>query len=206
VLAINGCAIAAYEPVARAARERGWEFMGHGFTQKSMQKVENEKDDIARTTEAIQKYTGRRPRGWLGPGLTETWETPDLLAEAGYDYVCDWVLDDQPVVLKTRSGSIVNVPYTQECNDVAMMLIQHHKASEYADRAIDQFEQLRQDAAGSARVMALVVHPYIMGAPHRAKYFRKAVEHICGASDVVFWTGAQILDWYKAERARLGLG
>jgi peptidoglycan/xylan/chitin deacetylase (PgdA/CDA1 family) len=205
-LAINGCAIAAYEPVARAARERGWEFMGHGFTQKSMQKVENEKDDIARTTEAIQKYTGRRPRGWLGPGLTETWETPDLLAEAGYDYVCDWVLDDQPVVLKTRSGSIVNVPYTQECNDVAMMLIQHHKASEYADRAIDQFEQLRQDAAGSARVMALVVHPYIMGAPHRAKYFRKAVEHIRGASDVVFWTGAQILDWYKAERARLGLG
>jgi hypothetical protein len=109
------------------------------------------------------------------------------------------------VVLKTRSGSIVNVPYTQECNDVAMMLIQHHKASEYADRAIDQFEQLRQDAAGSARVMALVVHPYIMGAPHRAKYFRKAVEHIRGFGDVVFWTGAQILDWYKSERSRLGL-
>jgi len=204
-LAINGCAIAAYEPIAKAARDRGWEFMGHGFTQKSMQKVENEAADIARTTEAIQSFTGRRPRGWLGPGLTETWETPDLLAEAGYDYVCDWVLDDQPVVLKTRSGSIVNVPYTQECNDVAMMLIQHHKASEYADRAIDQFEQLRQDAAASARVMALVVHPYIMGAPHRLKHFRKAVEHIRGARDAVFWTGEQILDWYKAERARLGL-
>jgi peptidoglycan/xylan/chitin deacetylase (PgdA/CDA1 family) len=204
-LAINGCAIAAYEPIARAAQKRGWEFMGHGFTQKSMQKVENEADDIARTTQAIQSFTGRRPRGWLGPGLTETWDTPDLLSEAGYEYVCDWVLDDQPVVLKTRSGSIVNVPYTQECNDVAMMLIQHHKASEYADRAIDQFEQLRQDAAGSARVMALVVHPYIMGAPHRVKYFRKAVQHIRGASDVVFWTGGQVLDWYQAERSRLGL-
>jgi allantoinase len=203
-LAINGCAIAAYEPIARAAHERGWEFMGHGFTQKSMQKVENEKDDIARTTQAIQSFTGKRPRGWLGPGLTETWETPDLLSEAGYDYVCDWVLDDQPVVLKTRSGSIVNVPYTQECNDVAMMLIQHHKASEYADRAIDQFDQLHQDAVGSARVMALVVHPYIMGAPHRLKYFRKAVEHIRGFNDVVFWTGGQISDWYKAERSRLG--
>jgi len=206
VLAINGCAIGAYEPIARAARDRGWEFMGHGFTQKNMQKVESEKADIARTTEAILSFTGRRPRGWLGPGLTETWETPDLLSEAGYDYVCDWVLDDQPVVLKTRAGQIVNVPYTQECNDVAMMLIQHHKASEYADRAIDQFEQLRQDAAGSARVMALVVHPYIMGAPHRAKYFRKAVAHMRGASDVVFWTGEQILDWYKAERSRLRLG
>ncbi len=59
--------------------------------------------------------------------------------ENGYDYVCDWVLDDQPVVLKTRTKPIVNIPYTQECNDVAMMLIQHHKAGEYADRAIDQF-------------------------------------------------------------------
>jgi allantoinase len=204
-LAINGCAISAYEPIARAARERNWEFMGHGFTQRNMQKVENEAADIARTLEAIAGFTGRRPRGWLGPGLTETWETPDLLVEAGYDYVCDWVLDDQPVVLRTRSGPIVNVPYTQECNDVAMMLIQHHKAGEYADRAIDQFEQLYRDAATSARVMALVVHPYIMGAPHRVKSFRKAVEHIRRSSGMLFWTGGQICDWYKAERLRLGL-
>jgi peptidoglycan/xylan/chitin deacetylase (PgdA/CDA1 family) len=204
-LAINGSAIAAYEPIARAARDRSWEFLGHGFTQTSMQKVENEADDIARTSEAIAGFTGRRPRGWLGPGLTETWETPDLLVEAGYEYVCDWVLDDQPVVLQTRAGAIVNVPYTQECNDVAMMLIQHHKAPEYADRAIDQFEQLRQDARDSARVMAVVVHPYIMGAPHRLKYFRKAIEHIQGSGAALFWTGGQILDWYNGERLRLGL-
>jgi allantoinase len=204
-LAINGSAIAAYEPIARAAAHRNWEFIGHGFTQKNMQKVENEAEDIARTTEAIARFSGRRPRGWLGPGLTETWETPDRLVEAGYEYVCDWVLDDQPVVLKTRAGPIVNVPYTQECNDVAMMLIQHHRASEYADRAIDQFEQLAHDARDSARVMAIVVHPYIMGAPHRLKYFRKAIAHIHGAGAVQFWTGEQILDWYKAERSRLGL-
>jgi hypothetical protein len=121
-------------------------------------KLEDEAGDIARTTEVIAQYAGRRPRGWLGPGLTETWETPDLLVEAGYEYVCDWVLDDQPVLLNTRSGPILSVPFTQECNDVAMMLIQHHKASEYADRAIDQFEQLRQDAKDSARVMAVVIH------------------------------------------------
>ena len=125
------------------------------------------------TTKAIKKATGKPPRGWLGPGLTETWETPDLLKEDGYDYVADWVLDDQPVWLKTRGKPIVNIPYTQECNDVAMMLIQHHKASEYYDRAMDQFEQIYADAEDSARVMALVVHPYIMGAPHRLKYFRK---------------------------------
>lgn len=198
VLAINGSAIGAYEPIARAARERGWEFIGHGFTQKNMQKVENEREDIAKTTRAIADYVGRRPRGWLGPGLTETWETPDILVEEGYDYVCDWVLDDQPVVLKTRGGPIVNVPYTQECNDVAMMLIQHHKASEYRDRAIDQFEQLYADAATSARVMALVVHPYIMGAPHRLRYFREALQYIAGKQGVIFRTGEEIHDWYKA--------
>jgi allantoinase len=199
VLAINGSAIAVYPAIVEAAKARQWEFMGHGFTQRNMQKVENERDDIRKTAEVIEAATGARPRGWLGPGLTETWETPDLLKEEGYDYVADWVLDDQPVWLKTRTRPIVNLPYTQECNDVAMMLIQHHKASEYRDRAIDQFEQLYDDAADSARVMALVVHPYIMGAPHRVRYFRGVFEQIRQKSDVAFMTGERILDWYLAN-------
>jgi peptidoglycan/xylan/chitin deacetylase (PgdA/CDA1 family) len=196
VLAINGSAIAAYRPIVQAALKRKWELIGHGFTQRNMQKVPDERADIRKTAEAIAAATGQRPRGWLGPGLTETWETPDLLVEEGYGYVCDWVLDDQPVWLKTRTRPIVNLPYTQECNDVAMMLIQHHKASEYHDRAVDQFKQIHADAADSARVMALVLHPYIMGAPHRLKYFRKAVEAMRRKSDVLFWTGGQILDWF----------
>ncbi|MEP7306486.1 MAG: polysaccharide deacetylase family protein [Acidobacteriota bacterium] len=195
-VAINGGAVQAYEPIARTAIERGWEFMGHGFGQKNMQRVPDEREDIAKTTAAITAFTGRRPRGWLGPGLTETWDTPDILVEEGYEYVCDWVLDDQPILLHTRTRPIVSVPYTQECNDVAMMLIQHHKASEYRDRAIDQFEQLWADAHDSARVMALVVHPYIMGAPHRLRYFKEALDHITVRPGVLFWTGEQILDWY----------
>jgi peptidoglycan/xylan/chitin deacetylase (PgdA/CDA1 family) len=200
VLAVNGKAVTTYEAISRAALDRGWEFMGHGFGQKNMQKVPDEREDIVKTREAIRAFTGKQPRGWLGPGLTETWETPDLLVEEGFEYVCDWVLDDQPVVLKTRTNPIVNIPYTQECNDVAMMLIQHHKATEYHDRAMDQFDQLYHDSASSARVMALVVHPYIMGAPHRAKHFRRILEKICHRPDVVFWTGEQIYDWYVGER------
>ncbi len=199
VLAINGSAIAAYPPIVRAAVERNWEFMGHGFTQRNMQKVKNERADIRQVREAITKAMGKPPRGWLGPGLTETWQTPDLLAEEGYDYVADWVLDDQPVWLKTRGNPILNVPYTQECNDVAMMLIQHHSASEYRDRALDQFEQIYADSARSARVMALSVHPYIMGVPHRLKYLRAVFENIRSKSDVKFWTGAQIADWFRAN-------
>jgi peptidoglycan/xylan/chitin deacetylase (PgdA/CDA1 family) len=199
VIAINGSAIQAYPPIARAALQRRWEFIGHGFTQKNMQKVPDERVDIQKTTVAIESFTGRRPRGWLGPGLTETWDTPDVLAEEGYEYVCDWVLDDQPVMLKTRTRPILNVPYTQECNDVAMMLIQHHEAGEYYRRAMDQFEQLYADSRDSARVMALVVHPYIMGAPHRAKYYRRALEEIRAHRDVLFWTGEQICDWFMKQ-------
>ena len=201
VLAINGSAIQRYEPIARAALERRWEFIGHGFTQQSMQKVGDGRDDIRKTAAEIRDFTGRSPRGWLGPGLTETWETPDLLIEEGFDYVCDWVLDDQPVRLKTRTRPIINLPYTQECNDVAMMLIQHHKAGEYYDRAIDQFTQLYADAGQSARIMALVVHPYIMGAPHRLRYFRDALAHIRAHREVLFWTGEEILDWYLESTA-----
>ena len=198
-LAINGTAIKAYEPISRAAVERKWEFIGHGLTQTNMQHVKNEREDIIATRAAIERIAGRRPRGWLGPGLTETWETPDLLIEEGFDYVCDWVLDDQPVWLKTRTKPILNVPYTQECNDVAMMLIQHHAATEYRNRAIDQFNQIYSDSANSARIMALVVHPYIMGAPHRSRYFREALEHMRAHKDVVFWTGERIHDWFVAS-------
>ncbi len=195
-IAINGSALAAYPQIVKAAVERNWEFIGHGFTQRNLQKVPNERADIRKVREVITKATGKPPRGWLGPGLTETWQTPDVLAEEGYDYVADWVLDDQPVWLKTRGKPILNLPYTQECNDVAMMLIQHHKASEYCERALDQFEQLYADSADTPRIMAMAVHPYIMGVAHRAKYFRRIFETIRKKSDVVFWTGGQIADWY----------
>src|SRR5258705_13883117 len=94
VPAINGGAIPGYEPIARAALERRWEFIGHGFGQKNMQKVPDERVDIQKTTAAIAAFTGRRPRGWLGPGLAETWDTPDILAEEGYESVRGWALDD----------------------------------------------------------------------------------------------------------------
>src|SRR5690606_19839495 len=199
-LAINGKAVTTYEAISRAALERGWEFMGHGFGQKNMQKVPDERADIRATAEAIKAFTGKLPRGWLGPGLTETWETPDLLVEEGFDYVCDWVLDDEPVVLKTRTSPIVNIPYTQECNDVAMMLIQHHKASEYHDRAMDGSDQPSPDSAISARVMALVLHPSFWGAPPRAAHSRRILEKISSRPDVAFWTGEQIYDCYLEER------
>jgi allantoinase len=197
-LALNGSVCTTYPRIGKAALESNWEFMGHGFSQKNMQKVDDERLDIQKTRDAIEKFTGKAPRGWLGPGLTETFETVDLLKEEGFEYVADWVLDDQPFELKTRAGNLVNVPYTQEINDVAMMLIQHHQASEYANRALDQFETLYEDSLTQPRVMAIVCHPYIIGVPHRIKYFRKIFETIRQKPNVLFWTGEQILDWHQS--------
>src|SRR3984893_16635965 len=78
VIAINGAALAAYPAIVRAAAAREWEFMGHGFTQRNMQKVPDERADIRKTRDAILQATGKPPRGWLGPGLTETWQHTEL--------------------------------------------------------------------------------------------------------------------------------
>ena len=199
-LALNGSVCAEYPRIAEEALKADWEFMGHGFSQLSMQKVEDEREDIQKTRDIIKNFTGSQPRGWLGPALMETYETVDVLKEEGFEYVSDWVLDDQPVELKTRAGTLVNIPYTQENNDVAMMLIQHHKASEYTDRALDQLETLYEESLEQPRVMALSCHPYIFGVPHRIKYFRKIFEAIRRKPGVVFMTGSQILDWYLSQR------
>ena len=196
VMNINGVAVEAYPDIVGPASSATGNSSATATPNATCKRSKRARRHPQERRGGVQS-DGKRPRGWLGPGLTETWETPDVLAEEGYDYVADWVLDDQPVWLKTRGKPILNIPYTQEVNDVAMMLIQHHKANEFYERAIDQFEQIYKDAKGSARVMAISVHPYIMGAAHRVKYFRKIYEKIRKKKDVLFWTGAQIADWYK---------
>jgi len=148
---------------------------------------------------ALAEYTGTKPRGWIGPGLTETLETPELLVEEGIEYVGDWVLDDQPTEIKTAAGTLYSIPYSVELNDIVIMPPRHHPARELYDRAMDQFERLYAEGADSARVMA---YPYITGVPHRIKYFERLFDELASWPGVLFWTGDQILDWYKAEKAK----
>jgi peptidoglycan/xylan/chitin deacetylase (PgdA/CDA1 family) len=152
--AVNGSACKEYAAACEAARDAGWEFMGHGFVQKPMHRVEDQAAAIRQTIEAIRDFTGKPPRGWESPGLTENEETIDLLAEAGIEYVADWVLDDQPVPIKTRSGKMISVPYTVELNDVVMSAIQQQPSDEILRRGRDQFDQLYKEGATIPRVMA----------------------------------------------------
>ena len=196
-LAINGSVCKSYPRVAKAALEAGWEFMGHGYVQRPMHHVEDQKAAIRDTVTAIKDFTGKKPRGWESPGLTETYDTIDWLAEAGIEYVADWVLDDQPCVIATASGPLVSIPYTVEMNDIAMMMLQHHPSQEWLQRGIDHFERLYAESERITRVMAISIHPYITGAPHRIGYLEKLYEHMLAYPGVLMWTGEQILDWYK---------
>ncbi|WP_174802251.1 polysaccharide deacetylase family protein [Martelella limonii] len=198
-LAINGSAIEAYPQAAEAALSAGWEFMGHGFHQKPMHKVDDQVEAIARTMEAIKDFSGKAPRGWESPGITETDETADFLASAGIEYVADWVLDDQPVPIKTKTGRLTSVPYTVEINDVVMTAVQGQPSDEIFRRGKDHFERLWQEGAETPRVMAISIHPYLTGVPHRIKYLEKLYDFILGHEGVQMWTGEEILDWYLGQ-------
>jgi len=198
---INAAVCNQYPRVAQAMLDAGWEFMGHGVRQGAMHLLPDQRAAIREAVETLQKFTGKKPKGWLGPGLTETWETLDYLAEAGIEYVSDWVNDDQPYEIRTTRGPLVSVPYTLELNDIPMMVIQHHESPAWVQRCRDQFDRLFAEGAKNPRVMAIAVHPYIHGVPHRIKYFEAVYDYMRGKKGVWFTTGEEISDWYKTQRA-----
>jgi allantoinase len=200
-MAVNGSVLKSYPRIAEAARDAGWEFMGHGYEQRPMHHVEDQRAAIRATIAAIREVTGKPPRGWESPGLTETYETVDLLHAEGIEYVADWVLDDQPVRIRTTKGEIVSVPYTLEVNDIPLMALQHHASDELYVRGAAQFDRLYAEAVAgdSARVMAISIHPYITGVPHRIGWLEKLYAHVASKPGVLMWTGEQILDWYLTQ-------
>jgi len=199
-LAINGVVCETYPRVAEAALEAGWEFMGHGYEQMPMHRVEDQAAAIEKTQATIARFTGKRPLGWESPGLTETLETADMLKAAGLEYVADWVMDDQPFEIETASGPLVSIPYTVETNDIPMMLLQSHASEEWLTRGRDQFDRLYAESAEITRVMSISLHPYITGAPHRIGYLEKLLQHIRAHDGVALWRGEEVVDWYKSVR------
>src|SRR6266481_5661317 len=125
-LAANARICEDYPRVAGQARDDGWEFMGHAYEQGPIHKEADQAGMIKRTMEIMTKFTGKKPVGWLGPGLTQTLDTPELLAAAGVKYIGDWVYDDEPTVIRTANGPLVTLPYTVEITDTTMMIVQHH--------------------------------------------------------------------------------
>jgi len=200
-LSINARVCEDYERVARQAVDAGWEFMAHAYDQIPMHKLDDQAAMIERSLDVIERFTKVRPVGWLGPGLTQTFETPDLLTKAGIKYIGDWVYDDEPTEIKTANGPLVTLPYTVEQNDIPVMMIHQHQSSYWTTRLTETFDQLYEESAERPKVMAIAVHPYISGMPHRIRHLRAAYDYFSRFDGVVHWNGVQMLDWYRDQKA-----
>lgn len=199
-LSCNASVCVEYPRVAAAARDAGWDFMGHGFHQVPTQRVEDQRAMIFRSVETIAAFTQAPVLGWLGPGLTETLETPDLLAEAGIRYLGDFPVDDRPSRIATAHGPLVALPYPVELNDIPVVMIQHHGEEELGRRALLAATRLLAEAeTGGARVMGIAVHPYIPAVPHRIAGFEAMLDSLAALPGVVFRQGRDLLDWYLAS-------
>jgi len=192
-----------YRPdIVRATVDLGWEIMGHGQTNsRRIPEVEDAHDEIKRTLDEIEAFTGTRPRGWLGPGLDETWDLLEWLVDEGVQYVCDWVCDDMPFKIDVRGKTIVSMPYSFECNDVPAFLYRKYTTAEFEEVVRAQFDTLYREGAESARVMGLAIHPWQMGLPHRIGHLDSMLSYILGHPGVAKATGSQILQWYLHSAA-----
>ena len=197
---LNAKVCETYPKVAQACMEAGWELNAHSYDQVPMHRLDDQRSVIERSVRIIEQFSGRKPRGWFGPGLTQTFETLDFLAEAGIEYIGDWVLDDEPVRLKTKRHDIVALPYNFEIHDIVLMALQHHSSDMLYRRALDQFEWLYAESAERAKIMAIAMHPYLSGMPHRIGHVQRTFEDILSRPGVVAWNGETILDWYLGQR------
>jgi allantoinase len=196
-MALNGNIVNSYPRIAEAALAADWEFMGHGFVQRPMHQLDDQRAAIDATVSAIRGFTGKGPVGWESPGLTETEATLDHLRAAGIEYVANWPIDDLPSVLHTKHGDMLQVPYTLETNDIVVHAVQHLPSDAFMRRCIDQFDRLYQDGESNARVMAISLHPYLTGVPHRISWFEKALDHILAHEGVAWMKGCEIAEWYR---------
>ncbi len=199
-VALNADVCTHYPRIIEAGNQLGWEWMGHGLNNSILLNQQPEAEEralIQNIVQTIKTGTGKQPRGWLGPALTESHRTLDLLAEAGIEYVSDWVNDEQPYPMRVKSGSMISIPYSIEVNDIPVFLDQKKTGEAFGQLICDQFDGLYEDGAKTGRVMAIALHPFLIGHAHRAKYFAKALAHITSRKEVWVTTGSEIIDYYK---------
>ena len=179
--------------VVSAFRERGDEIVAHGRTNSERQGTLDEVAErslIEETSATIERYEGAAPKGWLGPWISQSETTPDLLAESGYSYLLDWCHDDQPTWFHTRRGQILSVPYPQEINDIPAIMVRRASAAEFADMIIGQFDELLEQSIDQPLVMGIALHAYIVGQPFRLRELRRALQHIHDRREEVWLTTA----------------
>jgi allantoinase len=203
-VALNAAVCDRYPDCLEAAKDLGWEFMGHGWTNSEQLPGLSEDDErrlLARVRDRMEAFFGAPPRGWLSPALLENWATPDLLKEEGYGYTCNWIHDEQPTWLATRAGPLMTMPYPLEVNDLPAFITRHLSTEDFARMIRAQFDELYEDSKATARVMGIALHPMVIGAPHRIGALREGLKHMLGKDEVWFATGREIADDFIRQTA-----
>lgn len=192
--------------IVEDAVKLGWEFIGHNKTNSTRLTAlegEQERELIRHCTKRLTEASGKRPVGWLGSGLAETWNSLDYLAQEAYAYVSDWVNDDQPYRMKAGAKELVYLPYSYEVNDSGQVNYRFATGDEFGQIVRNTFDVLYAEGATSARVMAICLHPFMTGVPHRIGALDRALAYIKGHERVWFATGAEIVGAYKESKAAL---
>ncbi len=196
--------IAGHNPfLVKEGQKRRWEFIAHGITARrlitSRMSEEQERDHIRTSVQAVERATGHKPAGWLGVEYSESARTPNLLAEQGIRYVCDWGNDEQPYVMRVEGGAMYSLPVTVDLDDDKALGLRSMAIMDYTEIVKDTFDVLHREGAQSGRMLVLNLHPYMMGQPYRLKYLDQILAHICGQGGVWKATGSEIIDWYSQQ-------
>jgi peptidoglycan/xylan/chitin deacetylase (PgdA/CDA1 family) len=191
-----------YPEIREAIEARRWAIMSHGVYNTRYHwdlSEEEERQQIAEAAAIYKHTTGRTLAGWFSPAVSFTKNTPDLVAEAGIRYICDFYHDDQPTPIKVRNGAqLISVPYSMDLND-ALIYRQPVEAEEFAEMVMDHFDTVWREGAVQGRVMCIALHPYMITAPHRAKHLDRALKYMLSHGGVWKATGEEIADWYIAH-------
>ncbi|MGW1992127.1 polysaccharide deacetylase family protein [Embleya sp. NPDC001921] len=193
---LNSDVVDHYPQIIEAGSARDWAWLAHGRNNSTLQSdvADDERAYLKHVVETIEKATGRRTRGWLGPALSETFRTPSLLAELGLEYTLDWTADDQPFRLNVPG--MLSVPYTLELNDLGLFTAHALSGPDFVQVVKDQVDQLHADAANGGRVMSLALHPFVSGQAFRRKYLDQALEYVVNHPGVWVTTSDEIAEHY----------
>jgi len=201
--AVNAAVAVRYPSLIQACRQRGWEIMANGLDMDHLHHgglaEADERRWIEQALGILRKATGGAVRGWLSPAKSESFATPDLLAEAGIEYLCDWVNDDMPYAMRTRAGGLHAMPHPIDIDDYTILVQNHHTEDDFRDALVDQFDLLYREATpDNGRVMAISLHPWVIGQPYRIRALEEALAHVMRHRGVWAATGGEILDAWKS--------
>jgi peptidoglycan/xylan/chitin deacetylase (PgdA/CDA1 family) len=199
---LNVAVLDHYPEIAAAMAERAWDFMSHGlYNTRYLTGLDRDEERafLDACNRVLVRHTGRPFAGMLGPNITGNAHTPDLMAEVGMRYHADWVHDERPSPLLTSGDArMVALPYSYELNDAPLLMRSHLEGDGYAERCIAQFERLYHEDGGGGRMMALPLHPFAIGQPHRIGHLDRVFAHLRRYDDVWFATATDIVDHYLA--------